>query len=538
MLTSSTGKNILPFSMDKNILPFSMDKNILPFPMDKNILPFPMDKNIVVAGLGRSGRAAAVYLKKQGFEVTATDIDPAKQEEARLLEAFGIHTETGFHNIETFENAGLIVVSPGIPITGDHFKRAMELGIPIRGELDLACELIKEPVIAITGTNGKTTVTTMISDMLKASGKKVFTGGNIGTPLISYLDQDERADVVVIEVSSFQLDTAINFKPHVALLLNITEDHLNRYPDFNAYGASKWSIFAHQEKEGWAIVNGAMDLQEKFLEGLTPRLCLFNKCRRNYNVRASIWSMTDQKNIHINFQDHENFNFNGVERPDFPKGENANFQGVGNLETTGKTEESGTLSINISGSNLKGKHNRENMEAAALAALCAGATIRGIETALQEFHGLPHRTSYVATINGVDFYNDSKATNTDAVVRAIEAFDTPIILIMGGEEKCTDFSILIPLLQNSTREGFSPSRVKQIVAMGASREKIKNSLQVTGTPLCLVDNMAQAVKAACGFALPGDTVLLSPACASFDMYTSYAHRGDDFIHHVNAVKKY
>jgi len=205
-----------------------------------------MEKYILVAGLGKSGRSAATFFRNKGYEVIATDNNPEKREATNSLEALGIKTEIGFHSIATFENAEMIVVSPGIPLDGEHFQRAIEKGIPIRGEMDIASEYISEPLVAITGTNGKTTVTTLVSEMLRCSGLRVFTGGNIGTPLIEYMNQayeegsDKKLyDVVVAEVSSFQLDTAHNFSPDVAVLLNITEDHLNRYPNFRAYEDSK-----------------------------------------------------------------------------------------------------------------------------------------------------------------------------------------------------------------------------------------------------------------------------------------------------------
>jgi len=385
------------------------------------------EKNIVVAGLGKSGTAAAKFLKKRGYDVTATDIDPAKRTMASPLEAMGIRTEIGFHNISTFENAGLIVASPGIPLTGECFQRAMAKGVPVRGEMDLACQHIKEPVIAITGTNGKTTVTTLVSEMLKASGKKVFTGGNIGTPLISYVDQDEKADAVVVEVSSFQLDSAAGFAPDVALLLNITEDHLNRYPDFRAYQDSKWSIFDHQKENSCAMINSSMEpgtLHER-IKRIKSKVSLFNTPQ----------SSSRPDHICIDYPVSSSNDPNSSNNSSSSNDSNSSNDSGSSKSSCPSSSTKGSLRIDISQSPLKGRHNRENIEAAALAALCAGGTVEGIERALKEFHGLPHRTQYVATINGVHFYNDSKATNTDAVARAIEAFGSSTILIMGGEEK-------------------------------------------------------------------------------------------------------
>ncbi|MBF0229969.1 MAG: UDP-N-acetylmuramoyl-L-alanine--D-glutamate ligase [Desulfamplus sp.] len=466
------------------------------------------DKYILVTGIGRSGISAATFFKKQGYQVVATDINPAQKENPKVveLETLGIKTEIGFHNIETFENAELIVVSPGIAIDGEHFKRAIEKGVPIRGEFDIAAEYIKEPIVAITGTNGKTTVTTLVSEMLKHSGLRVFTGGNIGTPLIEYLNQADVSgndkpyyDVVVAEVSSFQLDTAKNFCPDVAVLLNITEDHLNRYSDFNAYEDSKWSIFANQNEKCHAIINSSIDNAKNRAANmkLKSEITYFGSSDKLF---------LDQKKL----------------------------------------------------SKLKGKHNQENIEASIIAALSAGASMKGIETALRNFNGLPHRIQYVATINGVDFYNDSKGTNTDATARAVEAFDRiPLneeffdkesfnkkeklfdrkesfarepfdkttILIMGGQDKNMDFSILREWVKD---------RIKKVVLMGETKDKIYKALYGS-CDMIFADNMENAVRLSFDHAKSGDTVLLSPACASFDMYGNYAERGEDFIKQVKKL---
>lgn len=438
-----------------------------------------IEKYILVAGLGKSGISAATFFKQRGNRVIITDNDPKKKDAARALEALGIETEIGFHSIETFENAEMIVVSPGIPLNGEHFQKAIKNGVPIRGEMDIASEYIKEPLIAITGTNGKTTVTTLISDMLKCSGLRVFTGGNIGTPLIEYLNQSNKSDsqqisgheenkrlydVVVVEVSSFQLDTAHNFSPDVAVLLNITEDHLNRYPDFKSYENSKWSIFSNQNPNEHAIINSRIEAAESRVANIKSNITFFNTDNEMF---------AEQKRL----------------------------------------------------SKLRGKHNHENIEASILAAMCAGASIEGVECALKSFNSLPHRIQHVGTIKGVQFYNDSKATNTDAVARAIDAFDNNTILIMGGQDKNMDFSVL----KKRVKE-----KIKTIVLMGEAREKINKALGDVCETI-LADDMKQAVHMAFINAKAGDTVLLSPACASFDMYGSYSERGDDFTKKVRGL---
>ncbi len=475
------------------------------------------EKYILVAGLGKSGISAAKFFNNIGYKVVATDINPAQRENPDILalEALGVKTETGFHNIATFENAQMIVASPGIPLDGKYFQRAIEKGIPIRGEMDIAAEHIKEPIVAITGTNGKTTVTTLISEMLKSSGLKVFTGGNIGTPLIEYLNQDDQDsksargefsdstdiifkpvknrnyDVVVVEVSSFQLDTAHNFCPDVALLLNITEDHLNRYADFRAYEDSKWSIFSGQNENCHAIINRRIDTSTAF-------------------VNKDIDFASDLQTHHKNLKEQK-----------IPKDRLSTIKSkITYFNNADNSEEIFAAQKKLS--KLKGKHNQENIEASILAALCAGASMEGIEAALKNFRGLAHRIEYVATISGVDFYNDSKGTNTDATARAVEAFDKNTILIMGGQDKNMDFSVLKEWLRG---------RVKKIVLMGEAKDKIYAALYGS-CDIIFADNMKNAVSIAFENAVPGDTVLLSPACASFDMYLNYAERGEDFTRQV------
>lgn len=467
------------------------------------------DKYILVAGLGRSGISAATFFKKNGYNVIATDINPARKESVQIreLESLGIKTEIGFHNIETFENAQMIVVSPGIPLDGEHFQRTIKRGIPIRGEMDIAAEHIKEPIVAITGTNGKTTVTTLISEMLKCSGLKVFTGGNIGTPLIEYFNQigddkikdlgksandsnDKIFDVVVAEVSSFQLDTAQNFSPDVAVLLNITEDHMNRYPNFKAYEDSKWSIFSSQNERCHAIINSCIKgvVNHAFKGDISSNIKAdaFNEKSRLSNIKSK---------IHLFNTDDEQF------------------------------------SDQKRLSKLKGRHNQENIEASILAALCAGASMEGVERALKSFKGLPHRIEYVAAVKGVEFYNDSKGTNTDATARAIESFDAQkqfesnTILIMGGQDKNMDFSVL---------KEWVKGRIKLIVLMGEAKDKIYSAL-LGSCDMVFADNMQHAVNLSFSYAKSGDIVLLSPACASFDMYGSYTERGDDFVKQVKGL---
>ena len=351
---------------------------------------------ILIVGLGRSGTAMARFLKKQGHHVVITDIDATRAEKGRELEKTGIITEIGFHDAATFDGAQMIIASPGVPLNMPHLARAAQKGIPIRGELDVAAEYIKVPLVAVTGTNGKTTVTTLIDLLLRCSYPQVFTGGNIGIPLIQYFEQATPAGVGVVEVSSFQLDTARDFKPHVALLLNISPDHMDRYPNPDAYAASKWQIFAHQDENDVAILGSS--------------LACFT--RQISQLKAKIFFIC---------QGHEPPPANGAHIE-----KNSIFFYMDGQRIPGE--------LCIEKIPLKGRHNLENIAASAMATLCMGILLADIEQTVYKFTGLPHRMEYVTTMDGVAYYNDSKATNPDAVIKAVSCFED-LILIMGGREK-------------------------------------------------------------------------------------------------------
>ncbi|MBA3011844.1 MAG: UDP-N-acetylmuramoyl-L-alanine--D-glutamate ligase [Proteobacteria bacterium] len=442
----------------------------------------------LVVGLGSSGLSMARFLHSIGRHVVATDIDESKPAAQRLLKDLGIRTQIGFHDQKTFDLATAIVVSPGIPLDMAYLKAAAQKGVPIMGELDIFSHYNKAPVIAITGTNGKTTTTTLIRDMLEASGLSTFMGGNIGTPLVEHLMAEQKADLIVAEISSFQLDLASNFKPEFALLLNVTEDHLDRYDGFDGYTESKWKIFKNQTSHDKAIINQAIEGFETRISRIASRIFSFSSRPESQTIQEGARICGDK--IILMTQ-----------------------EGVHHIDTCSLTE-------------LPGIHNRENIAAAALASLLAGGNMAGILQALENFKNLPHRMAFVRKINGVDFYDDSKATNTDAVVRALESFQTPVILILGGREKGTDFSQLIPAIKQG---------VKQIIALGEAKDHIQKTLEKICSVVA-VNSMKEAVEKACELAGKGEVVLLSPACASFDMYENYGARGDDFIALVRGLE--
>ncbi|ACN14381.1 MurD [Desulforapulum autotrophicum HRM2] len=446
-----------------------------------SLLKHPDEGYVLVAGLGVSGVAIARFLRSKNIDVVATDSRPLGQDVTAPLEALGVRCETNGHRVETFEGAALVVTSPGIPLDMAFFERARAKKISVTGELDLFFYFLERPLVAITGTNGKTTVTTLVSEMLKRSGLSVFTGGNIGTPLVEFLESGQTEDVVVAEVSSFQLDAATMFAPRVAVLLNIAEDHMDRYTAFSAYADSKWALLGNQSENDIAVVNQTLPIDSDRKRTIKAVLLTFGEdkaCNAAIDTRSIAISTQDQKFV-----------------------------------------------LDLSVTRLRGAHNRENIAAAALAALLAGACQAGIQGALDDFSGLAHRTEYVTAINGVDYYNDSKGTNPHAVEGALRGFDR-VILILGGRSKGTDFSCLVPLINQ---------RVKTVILMGEAAREIKAVLGST-VEILEAGSMADVVSVANRIATHGDTVLLSPGCSSFDMYDNYAQRGRDFKDQVMKLK--
>ena len=447
----------------------------------------PFETYDLVVGLGKSGRAMACFLNHLGRHVVATDLNPDLSHVESELNSKGIHTQIGFHDQEVFNRAENIYMSPGIPPQIPYVKAARQNHVPVSGELDIFSAHNTTPVVAVTGTNGKTTTTSLIGSMLEASGKSVFTGGNIGTPMVEALMSDSQYQVMVLEISSFQLDISNAFTPEIAVLLNIAPDHMDRYPTFDDYAKSKWSIFKNQKASHTAIFNSHIPVPDSGVElEATQTLCF----PIDPAVTQDNGAWFDRKTLCTRL--------NGQ-----------------------------TFTFDLTGSGLRGSHNRENLAAAALAALSAGATVSGIQQVIREFTPMAHRMEYVATINAVEYYNDSKATNPDAVIRAIQCFETNVILIMGGREKDTEFEPI----RESVRQS-----VKTILAIGEAAPHIKAVFADACTVL-EPKGMKAAVETACQMARPHDTVLLAPACASFDMYDNYQARGDDFKKTVKEIEQ-
>jgi len=437
-------------------------------------------KHILVVGLGKSGLSVARWLVKNGAHVLVSEIRAESDLDPHVLReiiALGVELEAGGHGRATFLGADMIIVSPGVPLNMYPLTLAKEQGIPILGEMELACRLTDTPMVTITGTNGKSTVTALMGAMLQRDGSKVFVGGNIGTPLIDYAAGGEKADYAVVEVSSFQLDTMTSFHPRVAILLNITPDHLDRYPNYEAYVRSKLSIFNNQAAGDWAVLND----DDPALAGFMPRKDV-TVLRYGYERGRNRKAYLEGKSIR------------------------ASLPGEGMHE------------FSLERCALRGEHNWENLMAAVLGGLALHVRPSAIQQTLDTFRGLPHRLEFVGRIREVDFYDDSKATNVDAALRSVASFDCPVILIGGGRDKGGDYSPLVHAAKG---------RVRKAVLLGESRFLMAEAFE-GNIPYSLADDMEDAVAQAFSSAAPKDVVLLAPACSSFDMFTDYAHRGRVF----------
>ena len=435
-------------------------------------------KKVLVVGLARTGVALCRFLAEQGARVTVTDqAPPGELQEARAaIAGLGVREELGVPQVDT-AGFDLIVPSPGVPPELPWLAAAKEAGLPVSGELELAQPFFRRPVLAVSGTNGKTTATALLGEMLQASGLKPLVGGNIGTPAISLLARQDDADLLVLEVSSFQLDTAPHFHPQAAALLNITPDHLDRYESFAAYTASKAGLFRALEPGDLRVLN-ADDPAVAALGREGKGRTFYFSARRV--LKEGAWVAGGALKVRL---------------PDSLEAE-----------------------VPLAEILLPGRHNLENIMAALLLALDAGAKAPACRQALARFSGLPHRLERVMAINGVDYYDDSKGTNVGAVAGSLAYFDRPVILIAGGRDKDSDFTLLAP----SVRE-----RVKALVLLGEARDRLARALN-GAAPVYLAADMEDAVHQARDLARPGDVVLLSPACASFDMFRDYAHRGETF----------
>ena len=445
------------------------------------------NKRVLVVGLGKSGVASALFLKTRGAQVTVSDSkteDLLREEIPTLLDQ-GIAVETGGHGERTFREQDLIVVSPGVPVDAPLLVQARALGETVIGEIELAAQFLPGPIVAITGSNGKTTTTTLAGEIVAAGGFDTLVGGNIGTPAISLADRATAQSVTVLEVSSFQLETIQNFRPKVAVVLNVTPDHLDRHRTFQIYVDAKARIFENQRDDDFAVLN-ADDPTCVELAGRTRSRVFWFSRRKQVEQGACV------RDGRIFFRDDKN-----------------------------KHE-----IMLVSEIPLKGNHNVENVLAAVAVGALMGCRPEQIRMAVRNFTAVEHRLEYVATVRGVEYYNDSKATNVDATIKALESFPANIHIILGGKDKGSDYTVLNDLLRQ---------RVKTVYTIGAAAGKIESHIKGAATVIH-AETLENAIHKAASNAQKGDIVLLAPACASFDQFKSYEHRGRVFKDAVRSLK--
>jgi UDP-N-acetylmuramoylalanine--D-glutamate ligase len=439
------------------------------------------NKRVLVVGLGKSGLSAAIFLRAQGARVTVSDTRSAvalEKEIPALLEA-GIMVESGGHGLLTFRRQDLIVVSPGVPMDTPEVKQVVAFGLPVIGELELASRYLQGRVVAITGSNGKTTTTTLMGKIFEDAGVSTLVGGNIGLPVIDLVAKSTRETVNVLEVSSFQLETIEEFHPQIAVVLNITPDHLDRHGSFESYAAAKTRITERQTAEDFLVLNA---------EDKTAQMVALK-------TKAQIYWFSGRRPI---------------KQGAFVHGESILY--------IAREGEKAEPVMPVSEIPLKGSHNVENVLAAVCAARLAKIPAESIRASVAGFKAVEHRLEFVKLVNGVEYYNDSKATNVDAAMKAVASFPGGIHLILGGKDKDSDYAVMADMLGK---------RVKAVYTVGSAAEKIERQLRGV-VKMVSAQTIEKAVNEAAKAAAPGDVVLLSPACSSFDQFENYEHRGRVF----------
>ncbi len=431
------------------------------------------DRKMLVVGLGKTGQNTVKFLLGKGAHVRVSDSSSIKKlgDIAKELTSLGVEIEAGTHTDETFLWAQTIVLSPGVPFSIPQVKKAINEGIEVISEVELAYRFIKTPIIAITGSNGKTTTSTLIAKILERNGKRVFLGANIGTPLIQIAEDSEKYDILVLELSSFQLQGIRSFRPDVAVILNISPNHLDHHESFEEYVESKMKIYSNQRDSDWFVYNKEDEVIAKYLPDVKSQKVPFGKSHLTGGV-----SFDGSKII---FRDD---------------------------------------SYSIENTKLLGIHNIENMMAA-----IAGTTILGcdpvlIQEEIDNFEPLEHRNEYVGLLSGASVYNDSKSTSPAATLRALESLPQPIILIAGGKDKGVSFEPLKDLVKE---------KVRLMVLIGESRFRMKDELGEDVQSL-FADTLREALEITKESIKPHDSILFSPACSSFDMFNSYEDRGAKF----------
>jgi UDP-N-acetylmuramoylalanine--D-glutamate ligase len=440
-------------------------------------------KRVVVVGAARSGVAAAALLVDRGAKVTLSERRD-QFAEARSLQERGVELELGGHRLETFERADLVVLSPGVPPEQPAVAAARARRVPVIAEIELASRWLKGRVIAITGTKGKSTTTTLTGRMLERAGFDVTVGGNIGAPLSAQVDRSTPSTLHVVETSSFQLEGIVKFRPWIAVLLNVSADHLDRHPNVGAYQAAKARIFENQQEDDWAVINADDPIVLELARTIRSR-------RRQFARRAEIDAGTVVEGGWI-------------------------------VDRQGQRRE---RLVPLDAIHLLGPHLVSDVMAAATVGLIAGVSPTAMTSAVETFHGLEHAMELVAERDGVRFVNDSKATNVESALRSIESFEAGLVPIIGGRFKGGDLRLLREPLR---------SRAKAVVTIGEARSLVKDAVGDV-LPVREAESIDDAVRTAFELAKPAGVVLLAPACASFDMFRDYAERGLKFKEAVRDV---
>jgi len=439
-------------------------------------------KKITIMGLGRSGKALAEILLKEGASVFISDrsTDEALRESLAALSQKGVLHETGGHSRSVYEGKDLVIISPGVSTHAPVLREAREHGIPVIGEVELAYHFARSiPLVAVTGTNGKSTTVSLIHTMLTTWGKKSLLAGNIGTPLAGEVYKNPDMDFIVAEISSFQLETIASFKPYIGIVLNITTDHIDRHGSMDEYMLAKARLFENQDGDEYAVLNAEDPGCMRIARMVGSRCCYFSS-------RGP------------------------VARGAYVEGSDLFWKADGPCERV----------LSLSRIPLQGIHNMENVLALVSVAKILGVPVHVIIEAMKAFEPLHHRVEYVATVKGVDYYDDSKGTNPGAVIAALQRFDRPVILIAGGKDKNMDFG---ELGEHIAR------RVKTLVVIGETADRIAAAAEAHGMKdIRKAPTFREAIETCAASASPGDVVLLSPSCASFDMFCSAEERGDIF----------
>ena len=445
------------------------------------------NKRVLVVGLARTGMATALFCAARGARVTATDTRTESELDAAVAELrkAGVGLELAGHRQALIQGADLIIPSPGVPADAPLLQSARSKGVTIWSEIELASRFLKGRLIGITGSNGKTTTTSLIEHILRKAGFSTILAGNIGTPLISCVEKTSDKTITIAELSSFQLELVEKFRPNISVFLNLTPDHLDRHHTLESYAAAKARIFENQTEADSAVLN-ADDPGTTPYAPAKPQLFWFSRKQR-------------------------------VAQGAFVRGNDILFRFEGTEEKV----------LKLADIPLAGSHNVENVLAAVAATRLAGAQPAAVAKGVRSFAGVEHRLEFVAEIGGVRFYNDSKATNVDATLKALDAFPGRILIILGGKDKGSDYTVLQPRL-----------REKAVLALliGAAASKIEK--QIAGSvAIEQAGTIERAVETAANAARPGDVVLLAPACASFDQFQNYEHRGRVFKELVRQLER-